>query len=71
VKICIDRETCLGEALCVSAAPGVFDLDDEEKAIVIDPAGDDEETIWDAARACPVEAIILQDEITGEQLYPS
>jgi len=70
VKIRIDRDACIGEGLCVNTAPGVFDLDEEEKSYVVDPNGADEATIREAAEACPVQAIILEDEETGEQIYP-
>lgn len=70
MKIRIDRDACIGEGLCVSTAPGVFDLDEEEKCYIVDPSGADEATIREAAEACPVQAIILEDEETGEQIYP-
>ncbi|MGQ9524672.1 MAG: ferredoxin [Armatimonadota bacterium] len=70
MKIRIDRDTCIGEGLCVSTCPGVFDLDEEEKCYVVDPNGGDEACIREAAEACPVQAIILEDEETGEQIYP-
>jgi len=69
VKIKIDRDACLGEGLCVTTAPGVFDLDDEEKCIVLDASAADEQTILEAAQGCPVEAIILMDD-NGEQIFP-
>ena len=68
-KIFVDRDVCIGAAPCVTVAPGVFQLDDENKAFVVDPNGADAETIFLAAQACPVQAIILHDE-DGNQLYP-
>jgi ferredoxin len=70
VKIRIDRDACIGEGLCVTNAPGVFDLDEEEKSYVVDPNAADEQTILEAAQNCPVDAIILEDEETGEQIWP-
>ncbi|HLS48301.1 MAG TPA: ferredoxin, partial [Gemmatimonadales bacterium] len=58
-----------GYAECVGLAPEVFELDTHEKSIVVDPEGTDDETILDAARACPVDAIILVDEFE-EQVWP-
>ena len=69
-KIEIDRDTCTGDTLCVEEAPGTFELDDEEIAVVIDPEGDDPDTILAAAEACPVEAIILYDADTGAKVWP-
>lgn len=68
-KITVDRDLCIGAAPCVTVAPGVFQLDDENKAYVVDPNGADAETILLAAQACPVQAIILEDE-NGTQIYP-
>ncbi len=68
-KIYVDRDLCIGAAPCVTVAPGVFQLDDENKAYVVDPNGADAETILLAAQSCPVQAIILHDE-EGKQIYP-
>ena len=68
-KITVDRPLCIGAASCVVIAPKVFALDSENKAIVLDPQGHDEQTILDAARSCPVAAIILHDK-AGNQIWP-
>lgn len=70
LQIVVDRNLCIGAAPCVAVAGSVFQLDDEGKAIIIDPAGADDETIKLAAEACPTRAIILSDE-TGKQVYPT
>jgi len=69
-RIEIDREACIGDGLCVDEAPGTFEMDDEEIAVVIDPEGDDPETILAAAESCPSEAIILYDAETGAKVWP-
>ena len=68
-KIVVDREKCQGIGACVSAAPDVFDLDKEGKAVIINTEGADDDTILGAAEACPLDAIIVYDE-KGEQIYP-
>lgn len=68
-KIFIDRDLCIGAASCAAIAPDVFELDDENKAVVKDPKGADDETIILAAQSCPTRAIILYDE-DGNQIYP-
>jgi ferredoxin len=60
---------CIGAAPCVTVAPGVFQLDAENKAYVVDQKGADDETILLAAQACPVQAIKVFDE-EGNQIYP-
>jgi ferredoxin len=68
-KIEVDRDVCIGAAPCVTVAPGVFQLDEENKAIIVDAKGADDDTIRLAAESCPVQAIKLFDE-DGEQIYP-
>ncbi len=69
MKPVVDRDTCIGAASCVGVAPDVFQLDEEFKSTVVDPDGADEDTLMQAAEACPVQAITLQDD-EGNQVYP-
>jgi ferredoxin len=69
IRLEIDRELCYGFGDCVSSAPEVFDLDAEDKAVVIDPDGLGVDDIMEAAQNCPVDAIIVFDE-DGTQLFP-
>ena len=71
MKVVVVRDLCIGAAPCVAIAGTVFQLDDENKAIVIDPHGADDATIRLGAEACPVRAIFLYDEVTEAQLYPT
>jgi ferredoxin len=59
VRIEIDREKCMGSGNCGFWAPGVFDLDDEGIAIVVDPDAAPEEKILLAAEGCPTQAITV------------
>jgi ferredoxin len=47
----------------------VFELDDEDICVVIDPEGAKDKRILDAARGCPTDAITLIDA-AGEQVWP-
>jgi ferredoxin len=69
-KIVVDKNACIGAAPCVAIAGGVFQLDEEGKAYVVDPNGADDETILMAAQSCPVKAISIFDQETGKQIYP-
>ena len=69
MKVKIDRELCSGVSNCVAIAPTVFELDDKNKAVVLDPDSVDEETLLKAAESCPENAIIVEDD-EGIQLYP-
>jgi len=68
-KIVVERELCIGAASCVAIAPGVFELDQENIAIVKDTKAADDATITAAAESCPTKAIFLYNE-NGQQLYP-
>lgn len=70
MKITVDQGKCQGRRNCISTAPDVFDLDEKFKAVVIDSSGDSEENILKAARFCPTQAIILEDEKSGKRIYP-
>ena len=69
IRIVVDRELCFGFGDCVDTAPRVFALDDEEKAIVLDPDGASLEKIVEASQNCPVDAIIIT-AADGAQIYP-
>jgi len=59
MRIEIDRELCMGSGNCSFWAPGVFDLDDDGIAVVLDPAAQAEEKIVLAAQGCPTQAITI------------
>jgi len=70
LKITVNKTRCISSGDCVETAPAVFQLDADEKSDVINPAGAPDATIVAAARACPVKAITVVNEGTGEQLFP-
>ena len=61
LSIRIDRERCMGSGNCAFHAPNTFDLDDEMKAIVVDPAGDPDDKIRLAVDGCPTLALSLEE----------
>jgi ferredoxin len=63
VKVTLDDEECIGCQSCIELCPDVFGFDDEtEKAYVYEQYSEDEECIEDAAAACPVECIDVEEE---------
>ena len=68
-RIVVDTLICQGIGACVGAAPDVFELGSEGKAVVINAQGADDDTILEAAESCPLAAIELYDE-SGEKVYP-
>ena len=66
----VDSSACIGAAPCTAMASNTFALNDDGKAgILASVDEDDQETILNAARACPVAAIIIKDE-TGKVIFP-
>lgn len=50
----------MGSGNCVYETPGVFELDDDGVATVVDLTASSEERIMAAARKCPTGAITVQ-----------
>ena len=70
-RISVDQRKCVASTQCTHFAPGTFRMDDETgKATVINPNGDTEDNIREAAEGCPVSAITVEDADTGEHLFP-
>ena len=62
IRIEVDRGLCIGSGDCVDSAPEVFELDEEDKARVIDPDGAPTDMVIEAAGNCPVTAIFVFGE---------
>jgi ferredoxin len=58
-SISIDREVCMGSGVCEVYASRTFEVDDDVKSTVVDPAGDPLEQIRAAAAGCPTGAITV------------
>ncbi|MBU2668898.1 ferredoxin [Actinoplanes bogorensis] len=58
MKVAVDQELCDGYGNCVMNAPEAFDLDDNDKAIVIaDEVPDGDGAVERAVVGCPFNAI--------------
>ena len=68
IEITVDRALCIGSGDCVDSAPNVFQLDEEDKAVVVDPDGASVDEVVQAAGNCPVSAIFVVGE--DGDLYP-
>lgn len=59
----VDRDKCIGCGLCPALAPSTFKIEENDgKARVTNPKGDDQETIQMAIDACPTQAISWDKE---------
>jgi len=63
MRVEVDHDRCEGNAVCVGIAPDLFDLDDEDYAVVTaDPIPADHEDVAERAIAeCPRAALIRKD----------
>jgi ferredoxin len=61
VKITVDFDRCQSNALCMSAAPDIFEVrDDGYLYVLVEEPGDDRRaSVEEAARLCPTQAISL------------
>ena len=65
-KVSVDKNTCIGSAMCVAVAPGRFVLDERQRSGPVEAEIDPDEVVRDAAASCPSEAISLVDADTGQ-----
>jgi ferredoxin len=63
MRVVVDHDRCEGNAFCVNIAPKVFQLDDDEHAMVLtDPVPVEQETLVEQAiEACPRAALSRRD----------
>ena len=70
LRITVDHDVCVGNAMCESFASNTFALNEERQSEAVNPEGDSLEQILEAADNCPVSAITVEDAETGERLFP-
>lgn len=68
-KIVVDRDLCIGAASCIAVSSTTFELDNENKAVVMGSDAVDDATLTMAAESCPTKAILLFDK-EGKQVFP-
>lgn len=70
LRVSVNHDLCVGNAMCETYAPKVFVLNDDRQSTVADSNADTVENILEAAEDCPVSAITVIDDETGETLFP-
>ena len=66
----IHRLICVGFETCVEVAPDLFQMDEEGIAIFTSDTNEvDKETVLEACKECPVDALVVLDA-SGNQLHP-
>ncbi|MDR3031893.1 MAG: ferredoxin [Kitasatospora sp.] len=67
MRIVVDLTRCQGYAQCVFLAPMVFQLHGEEGLLYAPTVPDDQlERVRQAVAACPVQAILLGEEVSAD-----
>ena len=62
MKAKVDPELCTGCGVCVDICPEVFDVQDDVTVVLVDLIpSEHEESVREAAEACPTEAIIIEE----------
>ncbi len=68
-KIVVDRDLCIGAASCIAVAGATYELDNENKVVVIKADDTDDATLLASAESCPTKAIFLFDK-SGNKVVP-
>jgi ferredoxin len=69
-RVRIDPNVCIGTSQCAEVAPAAYQMNDAHTVAVAKHPQAALEHLLEGARSCPVEAITVIDDATGEQLYP-
>ncbi|MFA6424381.1 MAG: ferredoxin [Candidatus Magasanikbacteria bacterium] len=56
----VDKELCIGCGTCEALASNTFHMNDDGKAIVVNPNGDPDDMIQMSCDSCPTKAIIIE-----------
>lgn len=62
MKVSVDPDLCIACGLCEEICPEVFEVGDNETAIVIGSPDGNEDAVEEAADSCPTEAIIIEED---------
>lgn len=62
MRVVVDMSMCVGNALCMVAAPEVFEVDDDGTLTLLQdhPSEDLRQKVEEAARLCPAQAIFIE-----------
>lgn len=64
MRVVVSFDRCESNALCVAAAPEVFEVRDDDLLYVLDehPPAELRAKLEQAVRVCPKQAIVLEDD---------
>ena len=70
LRMSVDLDKCVGNAMCETYVPNVFVLNDDRQSTAADSNADPEGAVMEAAEDRTVSAITVIDDETGETLFP-
>ena len=64
MQVTVDADLCQGHGVCESEAPGVFEVGDNDRVIILDPAPAEDRRgeVEAAIRYCPTSALRLTEK---------
>lgn len=69
ITVRVDSHRCVAYGKCAAAAPGIYEIDQETGvAVLADPDNATVEQIFAGARACPTQAITVEQY--GRRVFP-
>lgn len=63
MRVVVDMTMCVGNALCMVAAPEVFEVQEDGSLTLLqkNPSEELRGKVEDAARLCPAQAIVIEE----------
>ena len=63
MKVKVDHELCSGDGICVEVCPEVFEMNEDDQAIVIVDTvpAEHEDAVREAAESCPEGCIYIEE----------
>ncbi len=64
MRIVVNMSQCESNGLCMGAAPEIFELDDDDRLVVLDGTPDESARakVLEAVRQCPKQAISIEED---------
>lgn len=63
MKVRVDHDLCSGDGICVEVAPEIFEMNEDDQAVVIVDTvpAEHEDAVREAAESCPEGCIYIEE----------
>lgn len=65
-RLAVDPVRCIGSGTCIATAPDRFAYDAHQRSTPVTTPVEPDDDVLDAAASCPLQAITVTDDETGE-----